>query len=56
MILTPNDAPAWAQRLATDLNREIAELRQMISDLQKTDTQTQAALDALDARVTALEP
>jgi hypothetical protein len=56
MIMTPNEAPAWAQHLATDLNRELAELRQLIRSLKDTDTATQAALDALDARVTALEP
>jgi hypothetical protein len=56
MIVTPTDAPAWAQRLATDLNREFAELRQMIEALKQSDTTTQADIDALDARVTALEP
>jgi hypothetical protein len=56
LVIAPGGASVDVQRLAEDINRSLTIIKTEIRQLQDRAASLQAGLDALDARVTALEP
>lgn len=56
LVIVPAGAAMEVQRIAEDINRSLTIMKSEIKRLQDTASAMRASLEALDARVTVLEP
>lgn len=56
LVIVPAGAAMEVQRIAEDINRSLTIMKSEIKRLQDTASAMQSSLEALDARVTVLEP